>query len=285
MDLNHRDPDHDAEAPSGIGAPAGLPESWRSRYQRSFTADVFRQLGEINFADRVLVFGASLLLSVLPLIIVLSAYASHRVEEDITHHLGLSGEGARIVDHLFKASVKSFNLAIFITLLLSFAGTIAVARSVEAIYERAFDQAPLAQMEALLRCTVWVVVVTAFVVADAAIGKSLRDEPAGPMILAVTELVGFTLFFWFSIHFLLAGRQPWRRLAPAAILTSALWVGLGIFAAFYFSSTLVSDSNTYGTIGVTFTLASWFVAMGAVLALGAVIGAVWQRRRHGVPPK
>jgi membrane protein len=58
-----------------------------------------------------------------------------------------------------------------------------------------------------------------------------------------------------------------------------LWIGLGVFAGFYFSSTIVSDSKTYGTIGVTFTLVTWFIAMGAVLTLGAVVGAVWQRRQ------
>ena len=53
-----------------------------------------------------------------------------------------------------------------------------------------------------------------------------------------------------------------------------------MFAAFYFSSTIVSDSKTYGTIGVTFTLVTWFIAIGAVLTLGTVVGAVWQRRRE-----
>jgi len=56
-------------------------------------------------------------------------------------------------------------------------------------------------------------------------------------------------------------------------------MGLGVFASFYLSSTLVSDSKLYGQIGVVFTLVSWFIAIGAVITLGAVTGAVWQRRR------
>ena len=89
------------------------------------------------------------------------------------------------------------------------------------------------------------------------------------------------MFFWWSIHFLLGGRESWGRVLPAAVATGLFWIGLGVFAAFYFSSTIVSDSATYGSIGVTFTLVTWFVAMGAVLTLGAVVGAVWQRRRSG----
>jgi membrane protein len=57
------------------------------------------------------------------------------------------------------------------------------------------------------------------------------------------------------------------------------WVGLGGFASLYFSSTLVSDSHLYGTIGVVFTLISWFIAIGAVITLGAVVGHTWIIRR------
>ena len=59
------------------------------------------------------------------------------------------------------------------------------------------------------------------------------------------------------------------------------WIGLGVFAAFYFSTTIVDNSKTYGTIGVTFTLITWFIAMGSVIMLGAVVGAVWEKRRDG----
>jgi membrane protein len=258
-----------------------LLETGRSRYEGSFAQDLIRGLGAVDFGDRIINFGASLLLSVLPLIIVLSAYASHRIQDDITEHLGLSTEGDRIVEGLFKGSNTSFNLAVFFSLLLSFAGTIVVARSVEVIYERAFDYSPLPRRQAWLRCTVWVAVVAGVVIGDAAVGKSLRDGPAGPVVMGVVQFVGFLLFFWWSVHYLLGGRESWRRVRPAAIATALFWIGLGVFAAFYFSTTIVDDSRTYGPIGVTFTLVTWFIAMGAVLTLGAVVGAVWQRRTLG----
>jgi membrane protein len=259
-----------------------LGEAWRARYDGSFVQDLAKGLGAVDFGDRILVFGACLLLSVLPLIIVLSAFASHQIDDDIATHLGLSARGGHIVEGLFAASTTSVNFSVILGLLLSFAGTISVARSVEVIYERAFEHPPLARAQGWLRCTVWVVVVAGIAIGDTAAGRALRDGPAGPAvmaIMAITEMVGFTVFFWWSIHFLLAGREPWRRVRPAAIATAVFWVGLGAFAAFYFSSTIVDDSKTYGTIGVTFTLVSWFIAMGAVLTLGAVAGAVWARRR------
>jgi membrane protein len=226
-----------------------------------------------------------MLLSVLPLIIVLSAYANHRIDDDIATHLGLSAQGDRVVEGLFTTSNSSFNLSILAGLLLSFAGTIAVARSVEMIYERAFERPPLPRGQGWLRCMVWVLFVTAVAIGDASIGKTLRDGPAGPVVIGAVEAAGFTLFFWWSIHFLLGGRASWREVRPAAIATALFWIGLGVFAAFYFSSTIVDDSKTYGTIGVTFTLVTWFIAMGAVLTLGAVVGAVWAKRRMRERPE
>ena len=70
----------------------------------------------------------------------------------------------------------------------------------------------------------------------------------------------------------------WRRARAAAIATGLFWVGLGVLAAVYFSPTMVDDSKIYGTIGVTFTLVTWFIAIGAVLPLGGGRErAVWER--------
>jgi membrane protein len=121
-------------------------------------------------------------------------------------------------------------------------------------------------------------VISGVLIADGAIDTTLRRD-AGSVVFGLVEFVLFTLFFWWSIHFLLAGRESWRAVRPAAIATAIFWVGLGVFAAFYFSTTIVDDSKTYGTIGVTFTLVTWFIAIGAVISLGAVVGAVWQKRR------
>jgi uncharacterized BrkB/YihY/UPF0761 family membrane protein len=55
--------------------------------------------------------------------------------------------------------------------------------------------------------------------------------------------------------------------------------GLGIFSKFYFSETIISDSRTYGAIGAIFGIMTWFIAIGAVIILGAVAGAVWEDRK------
>jgi membrane protein len=63
------------------------------------------------------------------------------------------------------------------------------------------------------------------------------------------------------------------------VTTALFWIGLGVFSSFYFSSTIISDNKLYGTVGVVFDLVTWFIAVGAVLMLGAVVGAVWEDRK------
>lgn len=46
----------------------------------------------------------------------------------------------------------------------------------------------------------------------------------------------------------------------------------------YFSSTIISGSRTYGAVGVVLSIATWLVAIGSVLILGAVAGVAWQER-------
>ena len=47
-------------------------------------------------------FGAALLISVLPFVILLSFLANHRIDTDLSRHTGLNRQGAVIVSQLFR---------------------------------------------------------------------------------------------------------------------------------------------------------------------------------------
>jgi membrane protein len=104
------------------------------------------------------------------------------------------------------------------------------------------------------------------------------EHDAGQVVLDLVGLVTTTLFFWWTLHFLLAGRVAWARLVRSAVTSGALWFGFGIFSSVYFSPIVISDSHTYGTIGVVFSLLTWFFLIGGVIVVGAVLGAGWQAR-------
>jgi membrane protein len=104
-------------------------------------------------------------------------------------------------------------------------------------------------------------------VAESVISKPVHAA-GGPVAQGLVIYAGTAVFFWWTMHFLPAGRVPWRRLIHAAILTALFWIGLELFSSAYFSPAITSDSRLYGTIGVVFALLTWFIGIGAVIVLG-----------------
>src|SRR5205823_13127466 len=100
----------------------------------------------------------------------------------------------------------------------------------------------------------------------------------GPVVRGLVSLMGVTIFFWWTMHFLLAGRVRWRYLLRPAFVSGLFWLGFALFSSISFSSALISEHKLYGTIGVVFILMAWFIAIGAVIVPGAACGAVWQER-------
>jgi membrane protein len=60
------------------------------------------------------------------------------------------------------------------------------------------------------------------------VGPAVRA--AGPAVFAIVGLIGFILFWWFTIWLLLGGRVSWRRLLPPAVATGVFWLGMRRFS-------------------------------------------------------
>lgn len=247
----------------------------RGRYEGTWLQALVVQVRDLHVVDWTTIFGAELLWSALPFIILLSSLANTRIDDDLSRHLGLNARGAVIVETLFRHRPAHATIAILSGLLFSFAGSIAVVSSLQTLYERVFKQQH--RSRDFLRLGIWVGVFLAAAIAEAVIGKSIRSA-AGPV---VEDLIGFfvvTLLFGWTMHFLLAGRVRWRLVIRPALISGVLWTLLAVFSSIYFSSTVIDDSKTYGTVGVMFTFLTWFIFIGFVVALGAAGGAVWQQR-------
>jgi membrane protein len=223
-----------------------------------------------------MLFGAGLLVSLLPFVILLSAFASQRVDDDISLRLGLDRRAAGIVDHLFASAPATLNAATATSLVFLIAGMLAVASSLQQIYEKVFRQDHRGMRDAY-RLVAWIAVLCAAVVAESLAERPVSSAAGGWLAPLVTVAI-MTPFFWWTMHFLLADRIRWRTLLPSAIITGVFYGVLGEFSKFYFSETIIADSKTYGTIGAIFGIMTWFIAIGAVIILGAVAGAVWEDR-------
>ena len=247
----------------------------RGRYQGSWAQAVAAQLKDLHVFEWTTIFGAELLWSALPFIILLSSLANTRIDDDLSRHIGLNSRGAQIVEHQFRHAPAHATIAILTALLFSFAGSIAVVSSLQLLYERAFGQQHSGRQ--LPRLVIWVGVFLLAAIAEVVIGRPVRTA-AGPVAQGILGFVVVTVLFGWTMHFLLGGRVPWRSVVRPALVSGLLWVGLSVFSSFYLSPTVIDDTRTYGTFGVVFTFLTWFIMIGVVIVLGAAGGAVWQQR-------
>lgn len=266
--------DKDGPARLRVRALAGAV---RGRFEGSPAQTFFGQLGALDFSNSVILFGSALLISVLPFVILLSSLANHRIDTDLSRHIGLNRQGALIVSQLFRSSPAQSTAAEVTALILATAGTIAVASSLQVIYERVFGQQHRGWTD-VLRFATWAGVLFGALVADSVVSDPVRAA-GGRAVQGLVTYAGVAGFFWWTMHFLLAGRVSWRLLLRPSVLTALFWIGLELFSSVYFSASIISDSRLYGPIGVVFSLMIWFTAIGAVIVLGAVAGATWNQHK------
>lgn len=270
-------PGQDETTPSRPAWRKGLAAA-RDRFEGSIAQDIVRELRALDFSNQAMLFGAGLLISLLPFFILLSAFANARVDDDLALRLGLDHRASGIVTQLFISSPAKLNVATATSLIFLTAGTLAVAKSLQQIYEKAFHQDHRGLRD-LYRLLIWVLALCSAVTLESLAGQAARNLAGGVVLAELVTLVVMTPFFWWTMHYLLAGRLSWRRLLPHAIATGVFFTGFGFFSRIYFSATIISDSKTYGTIGAVFSIVTWLIGIGAVIILGAVAGAVWESRR------
>ncbi len=249
----------------------------RARYEGSWVEAIVAQLKAVDFFGWTTIFGAELLWSALPFIILLSSLANERIDDDLSRHIGLDRQGAHIVSGLFRNSPTHAVVPIVTGLLFTFAGVVAVVASLQVLYERVFDQGHRGWRD-IPRYFAWVGILLGVLIAEGSITGPER-RAAGTVVQALVTFVVVALFFAWTIHFLLAGRVPWRRVIRPAVVTALFWIGLAFLSSAYFSSVVIDDNRTYGSIGAVFTFLTWFILIGGVIALGAACGAVWEQRK------
>jgi membrane protein len=99
-----------------------LVSAVRGRYAGSAAENFVRRLGALDFVQCITVFGAVLLMSALPFVILMSSLANHRIDVDVSRHIGLDSQGANIVGELFASSSAHPVADIVIALIIATAG-------------------------------------------------------------------------------------------------------------------------------------------------------------------
>jgi membrane protein len=250
-------------------------QAGKQKYSGSSADVLWRRLNSVDFLNQGMIFAGTLLLCAFPFLIVVDALEGQSTARGLGRRLGLNRQAAGDIGHLFAsphAAVASTTGVAWVFLILS---GYSLAASLQGLYHRVFGLDSRTTRDAP-RALIWLVVLLAWLFASGWAGPRVRR--GGPAEFAVVGLVVFTLFWWFTMWLLLAGRIPWRRLLPCAVATGVFWLGMEAVFTVIFSGMVTSDHNEYGPIGTVFALMSYLIAIGVVVILGAVTGLVWQER-------
>lgn len=247
----------------------------RHAIRRSPAGSGWRRSRDLELGQRSLGFAALGLLTLVPLLIIVSSADPERgrgFAQWLGEGLGVSAEARAQVERLFTRpdqalrTTTGFGIAALAVFGLSFGA------AVQTGYEKIWELSA-ARWWARWRHVVWLAALTGFLFASATTTLA-RRSPAGGFGATLSAVV----FLWWSQHMLLGGRVRWRALLPGAVAIVLGLLGLRLFSRLVFSPLIASNTVAYGPIGIVLVLQSWLVGVGVVVFGGALVGRLLHER-------
>ncbi|MFJ6080720.1 YhjD/YihY/BrkB family envelope integrity protein [Streptomyces sp. NPDC092369] len=229
----------------------------------------WRRGKEIELASRSMGFAALGFLTLVPLLVVVSAADPEHgrgFAQWLGDGLGVSGEARKQVGELFSRpgqvlqTTTAFGLAALAVFGLSFGAAIQTG------YEKIWEL-PAARWYARWRQVLWLAVLVGTLYLSATT-TLWRHSAAGTLAATLSAV----LFFGWSQRMLLGGRVAWSAVLPGSVLTALGLLGLRVFSRLVFSPLIASSAVTYGPFGTALVVQSWLVGVGVVVYGGALAG-------------
>jgi len=296
-------PGADAPLPAAPDShrPARAGRAW---WAHSIGGRGLRRVRELDLDTHALALCGQQVLATAPLVVAISAVTRRLAHRDvsfyITRFLGLRGQSAQYVQHLFgrsAASVSTVDLLVGMVVSIFFAATVATVQ--QRGFEMIWTLPRVAGARSYVRQVLWAPALAAFCVAvliAARVGRWFDDHVVQVGTWAGVALqAGITFgFFWWTQHWLLRGRVRWRSLVPGAVAVSLFLVATVQISRAVLPSQIDWQVHAYGEIGAVFMLSIWFMAASVITFLGVLVGALLAERsndptRHptiapGAPP-
>jgi membrane protein len=277
-------------SPGGATPDAGAARSRRQalrnkgtmavhRVETGTVATMWSDLNAVDFMNSAFQFSALIILCLFPFLVVIQAATGGNVTHTIIIRLGLNAQAAKDVDGLISSGNQAVGSLTVVGAIVLVLFAVAIPGTLQLWYQRLFDVTPSPQARGqLIIRLVWMAGLVGYLWLQVLVGSQVG--PTGDhVIIFVLGLVIATLFWWWSMHFLLLGRRSWRLLFPGALATALCITGLAVVSSLLFSQSIISDTNSYGPVGVVMVLLEFCIGYGVCIHLGAVIGRMWNERR------
>ncbi|HWM60244.1 MAG TPA: YhjD/YihY/BrkB family envelope integrity protein [Pseudonocardia sp.] len=245
------------------------------RYRDSLVLRVSRRMMAIGGYDRALALSAQAFVALIPMLIVVAAFASTAVQQSYGQALlagfGLSGQAAASVMVLFDhppgvESVTVLGVALLVVTVLGF------VRSLQRTYLAAWELPPQG-----IRGLGHGLLASAALIGEFALFTLLGPVRAvlvdSLAIRLTVQALAATVLWLPVVYLLLGGRVGFRALLPGAALTGAGQSVAIVVAGLYLPIAIGHEADRYGLFGIAIALLSWLVVLGLLLVVSAVLSA------------
>jgi membrane protein len=246
------------------------PRPLRAPLEVGFQA--VRRFISIEGAQQAAVLGAQAFTSLIPLMVVVAAFApgDSDLADRIVERFGLEDSSAQSVHQLFASAGKTESTITWISVIILVLSALSFTRALQRVFQRSYGRAP-DLVKDQQRGLAWIVCLGVWVTLVSPLRESL--EELWGVVFAVTVATASGFLLWLITPMVLLGERDWRRLAPGALLSGFLGAMLGVASSIYVPILMEWSAEKYGLIGIAFALQSWLLAAAFVVVIGAVVGA------------
>jgi uncharacterized BrkB/YihY/UPF0761 family membrane protein len=229
-------------------------------------------------------FGALLPLALL--LTVLLGYAT-TVDRTAPKEAGEAlGLGPTLLDSIGESAKLSagtrWSVALFAVVALLWSA-ISAARAIRAVHSLAWEGRvgrlgrPIAAALALLAA------IAAFAAVIGVAGKARAELGVGGLLISIAALAAFAAI-WLALAWLLPhGDADWRALIPGAVLVALGVQLIHLGTVLFIAGRIERASETYGSLGVAFTLLFWLFVISRVIVASAMLNAALALKRRTTP--
>lgn len=227
--------------------------------------------------DLALILAAQAFLTIVPLLIVLAAFAPRvlgiQLSKELQASLGLS-DSELAFRAILAGPAHAARVGGALGFILVVSAGASTASALQRGYERIWGLRRLGVVRSAWRSAVWL---TACVVAFALSGfadSALQGTPGASSLAALITLSGAFLFWWWTPHLLLAARISWRSLLPGAALTGGALVALLWLSPLVMPGFVASSEDEFGPLGTIFVVMVWLTIVCSIIVFCGIIGHV-----------
>jgi len=234
-------------------------------------------LMRVEFIDRMVVVAAQSLFALVPLFVVIAAFSPEVVRDNVLSQvadvMAINGSALDAVEGVVSAEEIRTQTGLIGVVVVLLSAT-SYARALQRMYERTWKQPHIGGLSGMRRSLLWIVGCVAYLEVLTLVLAALSVLPGAGLWRLAGQVVAGTALWWWTQYVLLQGREPWRNLLPAALLTAVALAALTRLSEVLMPPYVAANVSQFGALGLVFAASTWLLIFGGILVVASVLGRV-----------